>query len=296
MGRYDSARARFLAFERNLPDGLREGAYGAWRGVKRAGQRLPHRGRPLPITVSAYCIYRGRNAAIVRAFVEGLPPGSVAHLHALDVADPSLEESTRSAGPGLRMPLLQALIDANPPRPRDYVLVFDDDVTFVGDGLRAFPGLAARARLDVAQPAHAVGSLKTYRVNAFAPLSTARLTRYVEVGPVVLFSPRALPHVLPFPSWARMGWGVDVTWSALAAEGLRLGVVDATPVLHVGPVGTAYNTSDESDLLGRALAEAGVSSIDDIAQGMGQVWRPWRSAPPWTQGARARPARSPDQA
>lgn len=281
MTRRDGIRGRLLSLERGLPDGVREIGYKAWTQVKRLGQRLPHRGRPMDVTVSAYCVYRARNAEAVRQVVTGLPAGSVAHLHALDAAAPELAGLTHAVGPGARIPLLQALIDADPPRPGDYVLILDDDVTFLRDGARRFPGLAARAGLDIAQPAHAVGSLKTYRVNAFTPISTARLTRYVEVGPVVLVSPRALPHVLPFPSWARMGWGVDVLWTRLTDVGMRLGVVDATPALHTGALGVAYDWALENTLLESALAQVGAASIDDVATGLGKVWRPWQRVPSW---------------
>ena len=46
--------------------------------------------------------------------------------------------------------------------------------------------------------------------------------------------------LLPFPD-LRMGWGLDVHWAALAAQrGWRIGVVDATPILHLRPAADAY--------------------------------------------------------
>ena len=47
-----------------------------------------------------------------------------------------------------------------------------------------------------------------------------------------------------------MGWGLDAHWSAAAARaGLRLGIVDATPVRHLRPVAASYAHAD-------AIAEA----------------------------------------
>ena len=38
-----------------------------------------------------------------------------------------------------------------------------------------------------------------------------------------------------------MGWGLDVHWAALAAQhGWRIGVVDATPILHLQPAAETY--------------------------------------------------------
>ena len=55
--------------------------------------------------------------------------------------------------------------------------------------------------------------------------------------------------LLPFPG-LRMGWGLDVHWSALAREhGWPIGVVDATPILHAVPAAAAYGRDD-------AVAEA----------------------------------------
>jgi hypothetical protein len=62
----------------------------------------------------------------------------------------------------------------------------------------------------------------------------------VEIGPVTALHADAFEALLPFPD-LRMGWGLDARWSALAAErGLRLGIVDATPVRHEQPVAAAY--------------------------------------------------------
>lgn len=283
-----AARRWFAAHERTMPGVVRNAIYSTGHVARRLAARMPHRGRPVRLAVSAYCVYRERNAERVLTFARGLPAGSVVHLHALDRVAPSLETRTRGRGPGARMPLLQGLIDLNPPGPGQSILVFDDDVSFDRDGLRSFPGLAARAGLDIAQPAHAVGSVKTFRVNAIALFSTARLTRYVEVGPVVFLSPRAQARVLPFPPAARMGWGVDVLWSGLVRDGLRLGVVDATPMLHHGLAGSEYDVSSEYEFLQQALTTVGSRDLDEVARALGPVWRPWQALPPWLEASERR--------
>jgi hypothetical protein len=46
--------------------------------------------------------------------------------------------------------------------------------------------------------------------------------------------------LVPFPDLT-MGWGLDVHWAAVAAQhGWPIGVVDATPVLHLNPAAEGY--------------------------------------------------------
>lgn len=250
--------------------------------VNHMGRHGYHRGRGLDVPVTAYCVYRAKNVAHVQQFIADLPPGCRVHLHALDAVAPALATLTRSTGPGLRMPLLQGLIDANPLADvEQYLLIFDDDVTFAGSGGSRFPGLAARAGLDIAQPAHHPTSHASYRISKWEPLSTLRLTTFVEVGPVVLVSPRARTRVLPFPEDMRMGWGLDVAWTELRAAGLRLGVVDATPIQHHGLVQAEYDDAEEIRIRDRQLARLGADSPHDIANNVGLTWRPWQSRPKW---------------
>jgi hypothetical protein len=80
-----------------------------------------------------------------------------------------------------------------------------------------------------------------------------------------------------------MGWGLDVRWSALAREGFRLGLVDATPIVHIGQVGTAYSRGEEEQRLAEACNAMGVSSAYELAFEIGAPWRPWRRRPPWAE-------------
>jgi hypothetical protein len=88
------------------------------------------------------------------------------------------------------------------------------------------------------------------------PLTLARETAFVEIGPVTLFRRDTFDALLPFPP-LRMGWGLDVHWAALARErGWRIGVVDALPVLHAqAPAATAYPRA-EAEAEARAFLES----------------------------------------
>ena len=122
----------------------------------------------------------------------------------------------------------------------DWVLVVDDDVEVPHGFLDRFLAVAEQHDLQLAQPAHRLTSHAGWAVTRRRPASVARATAFVEIGPITAFSREAARALLPFPE-LRMGWGLDVHWSAVAQElGWRIGVVDATPVLHAVPVAEAY--------------------------------------------------------
>lgn len=234
--------------------------------------------------MALFSIYRRANEGNVRAMIDGAGAGSIVALHALDEVAPSLRECTVGVGPGLRMELIDALWRGRRPPDDHYVVVADDDVVFPGAGIGMLVDVAHRAGLDLAMPAHAPGSHHTFRVTRQRAAATVRLTKFVEVGPVMVASPRILRRIRPFPPSPGMGWGLDVRWSSLSGEGFRLGVVDAVPVIHLGEVGAAYSRPAEEARLLDACRDVGVSSAYELAHEVGPPWRPWHRRPPWPLG------------
>lgn len=137
---------------------------------------------------------------------------------------------------------LNALLERHPAAGRDWLLLLDDDVVLPRGFLDGLLAAAERLRLDLAQPAHRLASHAAWSVTRRRPATVARETAFVEIGPVTLIRASAFDALLPFPP-LRMGWGLDVHWSALAQRhGWRLGVVDALPVLHAAaPAAAAYS-------------------------------------------------------
>jgi hypothetical protein len=132
----------------------------------------------------------------------------------------------------------------------DWLLVVDDDVVLPRGFLDRFIAIAERLELRIAQPAHRFASHAAWPVTRRRPASVARETAFVEIGPVTAFHRATFGALLPFPDGVRMGWGLDAHWSAVARErGWRIGVVDATPILHAVPAANAYGHGD-------AIAEA----------------------------------------
>jgi len=145
---------------------------------------------------------------------------------------------------------LNALLDENPTDGYDWLLIVDDDVVLPGGFLDAFVFLAERFDFALAQPAHRWRSHAGWRITRRRPGVVARETRFVEIGPVCALRAPTFGELLPFPP-LRFGWGLDAHWSAVgAARGWRLGVIDATPMLHgLRRIAASYDRTD-------AIAEA----------------------------------------
>jgi hypothetical protein len=150
---------------------------------------------------------------------------------------------------------VNALLAANPPDGEDWLIVLDDDVSLPRGFLDAFVFLAERFALRLAQPAHAGRSHAAWRVTRRRASSAVRETAFVEIGPVTGFHRDTFDVLLPFPE-LRVGWGLDLYWSAVARDrGWKLGVVDATPIRHLSRrIASAYDRSDAVDEARRFLA------------------------------------------
>ena len=179
-------------------------------------------------------------------------------LGSLGPVEPALREHTVAEGlTGGKFENLNALLAAASGEPApDWILAVDDDVRVPRGFLDRFVAVCDAFRLDLAQPAQTLRSHSAWKVTRRRPASIVRETRFVEIGPVTAFGPRAAAELLPFPE-LRYGWGLDLHWAAVAAErGWRLGVVDALPVRHeTGLVAAGYSREDAVDEAARFLGE-----------------------------------------
>jgi GT2 family glycosyltransferase len=135
---------------------------------------------------------------------------------------------------------LNRLLGDQPPD-ADWLLVCDDDVVLPPRFLDRFLAAARKADLKLCQPAHRLHSHTGWRITRRRLGATVRETNFVEIGPLTAFHRDTFGTLVPFPD-LRMGWGLDVHWAALAAQhGWRIGVVDATPILHLHPSAGGYS-------------------------------------------------------
>lgn len=114
-----------------------------------------------------------------------------------------------------------------------YVLVCDDDICLPERFVDRYLALVARHELALAQPARTHDSyIDHFLVEQLDGLA-ARRTRFVEIGPLFSMRGDVVRLLTPFSEASPMGWGYDFVWPLVVERaGLRLGIVDATPVAH----------------------------------------------------------------
>lgn len=235
--------------------------------------------QPLP-SVDVVCIYRRRNATTVQRLLTDLPDARV-RIWSLDEIDEHLADATVGVGKGTRTELINrlAIVDEERDASR-WLLVADDDVRLPVGQLRLFVRMAQLAGLDVSQPAHLPRSYASWPFNRQRLSTLVRVTRFVEQGPLILFSPRARQECLPLPESLGMGWGVEAHFARAAQGGLRLGIVDAAGMRHLHPVAEGYDRSRAESSGRQALATAGYRSYGEM-QVVTERWRFWARRPPW---------------
>ena len=151
---------------------------------------------------------------------------------------------------------LDLLLRAAAPADYDWLLLVDDDVVLPEGFVDRLLGVCERLQLELAQPAQTLASNAAWPVTRRRPLTVARETGFVEIGPVTALRRDVAVELTPFPP-LRFGWGLDLHWAALARErGWRLGVVDALPVRHdEAGVAAAYSHADAVSEARAFLAE-----------------------------------------
>lgn len=137
-----------------------------------------------------------------------------------------------------------------------HILVVDDDIQLPSGFLDSYLRLVERHDLALAQPARTHDSFIDHRFVEQLDGIDARWTNFVEIGPLFSMRHDAIPHLVPFDEGSPMGWGYDFVWPrVLGAAGLRLGIVDATPVQHTlrKPV-SGYSYADANQQQAEFLA------------------------------------------
>jgi hypothetical protein len=234
--------------------------------------------QPRPATVLV--VYRRRNARHVARLLRSVPTDWRVGLWALDAIAHRLARHTMGTGPGAKFDLINQLYaKATPPMDHD-VVVADDDVVFERGGLRELLEVSHAAGLSLSMPAHGAGSPHSFGITRAVPGSRARLTTFVEIGPLFAVRAEDRQAFLPFPKDIGMGWGLELTWHDLSRRGYRLGVIDEFPVQHRGRVAAAYDDAPERERLARLFAARGISSWEPVQQTLG-TWSRDQPTAPW---------------
>lgn len=150
----------------------------------------------------------------------------------------------RELPPRPKFALVNALLRDAEVESFDYLLVADDDISLPRGFLDRYLELVARHDLALAQPARTHDSYIDHALVEQLDGLDARRTRFVEIGPLFSIRRDAFPVLLPFDEASPMGWGYDFVWPVTVERaGLRMGIVDATPVTHAMRKPTAHYSS-----------------------------------------------------
>jgi len=267
---------RFANYPRSVA-----GVPAAWVTRAMVQRRLPPATARPDRSVLLLAVYRSANATTVGRLVDdALGRGWNVRLWALDRTAPSLAAVTVGEGVGDKFPLLNRLVEGQDLERFDWVVAADDDFVFIGGSLVELLDVAEAAGLDHLQPAHTELSHRDIEFTVRRPLSVARRTTFVEIGPVFAFRAPWITELLPFPAQHTMGWGLELEWFDLQQRGMRLGIVDSVPIRHLGRVGRAYAKDEQRKRLRALLAVRDIDSLGDIQRTCG-TWRPWQAGPPW---------------
>jgi len=229
-------------------------------------------------------VYRYRNAPVLlRLINEATLYGWEARFWSLDQCHPSLAAYSAGVGAGSKFSLLNRLLREEDFNSFDWIIVSDDDFILEQGSLAVLLALAGKARLAIAQPAHSLTSFSNHPITLCNPSAIARLTTFVEIGPLFSVNREWYERIFPFPDNIGMGWGLDIAWSDLRTSGAHLGIVDWVALRHLQPAAEAYDSSPERTRLQEALKCRGFRSLADFQKTL-DVWRVWQSGPPWLNG------------
>lgn len=142
---------------------------------------------------------------------------------------------------------IDLLLDRLPLDRYDYAIFPDDDLEY-GDGFAPrFLDLLESHDVALAQPALTADSYHTYDICVRREGALLRYTNFVEIM-IPCFRRDALRRLRPTldARTSPMGYGFDLHWPyACAAAGLRMAIVDETPVSHrFRPTGKHYAGDD----------------------------------------------------
>ncbi len=146
-----------------------------------------------------------------------------------------------------------------------FVLVCDDDIVLPDRFVDHYLDFVTRYDLALAQPARTHDSyIEHWLVEQLDGL-VARRTRFVEIGPLFSMRRDVVRLLAPFSETSPMGWGYDFAWPLVIEQaGLRMGIVDATPVSHnLRKTVACYDTGDAALAMKAFLASHPHLSRDD---------------------------------
>lgn len=178
------------------------------------------------------------------------------------------------AEPTPKFTIVNRLLAMHDLRDFSHVIVTDDDIELPPGFVDRFIGLQQLYDFALAQPARSLQSNIDHPVTLESHARMARQTRFVEIGPLFSVAASAFPYLLPFDESFYMGWGLDHVWPlTLEKAGLKMGIVDRTPVHHrFRPVATTYSGQTAREQMAQCLDGRATIHADDTARVIRSYW------------------------
>ena len=153
----------------------------------------------------------------------------------------------KAVPPGMKFLLLNQLLAETAIDRYEFIMVCDDDIVLPSGFLDRYLALVRRYDFALAQPSRTHESFIDHPFVEQLDGLVARWTRFVEIGPLFSVQRKAFGLLFPFDEASPMGWGYDFFWpSVIAGAGLKMGIVDATPVAHSFRKPVSYYEHGES--------------------------------------------------
>lgn len=115
----------------------------------------------------------------------------------------------------------------------DYIIFTDDDIAIHDNFIDVYINVLEKYDLKIAQPSRVAHSFNMHNIVLQRKNCVARVTNFVEIGPIFSFHKSIFQEVLPFPKNAEMGWGLDYIWPKIAEKNnFSIGIVDLITVDH----------------------------------------------------------------
>lgn len=129
--------------------------------------------------------------------------------------------------------LLNMIIDDIDISQYDYLIITDDDIVVHDAFIDVYIDSLEKYDLKLAQPSRTRFSYNAHPIVLQKKNTSARITNFVEIGPIFSFHKSIYKDVLPFPTEAEMGWGLDFIWPKIGEKNnFNLGIVDLIAVDH----------------------------------------------------------------
>jgi len=231
--------------------------------------------------------YRYGDAECLWRLLRHVPATWDVRAWALDRPHPSLVQVTVGSGPTEGCDPLQRLLVSTELTEHRWLVVVQRPVALRG-GLAGLVSTAAAANLDLVMPAHRRVSRHRFVLPRHRVGAIARRTSYVEWSPVSAVAPDWRARVLDVvDSHPRIT--VDIELSRLAADGLRLGVVDRTPMLALDwppePSADAFAELERRLESYHVVSPTLLQRVDAVQWCAGTWWF-GSSQPPWSRHRR----------